>query len=196
MSLERVVSVCFCIVITSAIANGQQQSGTTGQPSRTSGAAVGEPMYSGGDVVPLRRVETRSESGGRTVVVEKLEGPDIEGRLTTFEEIVTETIPGPGNTQTRQDGFHQFTAVDRRRLSETTESRQDTQPNGVTSTVHSTWVPDLNGRLHLTSRVVEETRSSAAGLQQSDTTVLLPGLNEPLRETERTEATTQRINPA
>jgi hypothetical protein len=153
MTLERTASICFCIVISAAIASGQQQSDRSGQRQQRLGTSATRPMYSAGDVAPLRRVHTRSESNGRTVVVETVQGPDIEGRLAPFEEVVTE------------------------------------------GTVHSTWVPDLNGRLRLTARLVEESRSSAPDVRRTDTSLFVPGMNEPLRETERTEYSSRRINP-
>lgn len=128
-------------------------------------------------------------------MVETVESLDIEGRLASTEEIVTETThPAPNTVQTRQDMFG-FRADRRRTLVETTESRQDTQPNGVTDAVHDTWAPDLNGRLRLRSRQIEQTRSSAPDVRQTDTTLLLPHFNETLRETERSENTARRIRP-
>src|SRR5688500_11100727 len=104
MTLERIAVVGFCIVISSVVATGQQRSETTGRGPlgpRIDGTSAG------GDLAPWRRVETRSESGGREVVVETSEMPDVEGRLAPIEEIVTETIrTAPPNTaQTRRDVF-------------------------------------------------------------------------------------------
>ena len=41
--------------------------------------------------MPLRRVERRTESGGRKVFIERVEEPDPDGRWAPLEEIVTET---------------------------------------------------------------------------------------------------------
>jgi len=195
MLLERTAGICFCIVITSAIANGQQPSAATGQRQYKPGASVMEPTYFGaGDVVPLRRVQTRSESDGRKVVVETIEGRDIEGRVALLGEVVTETTQGANATQTKQDVFR-VTADGQRRLSETNDSRHETRANGDTTAVHDMWIADLNGRLRLTSRMVEERRSSTPDVQRINTTLLLPGVNDTLRETARTEGTTRRIDP-
>ena len=192
MTLERAAGICFCIVITSSIASGQQPSDATGRRQHWPGANLIEPTYWAAAVTPLRRVHARSEADGRKVIVETVEGLDIEGRLAPFEEVVTETTQAADFTQTRHDVFR-ITAGGRRLL-ETNESRQETRPDGD-SAVHSKWAPDLNGRLLLRSRLVEEKRSSAPDLQRTDTTVLRPGINETLRETERTESTTHRIDP-
>ena len=192
MTLRRTAAICFCILITSAVATGQP---TSGQGQQGPAGGVIRPTYEAGDVMPLRRVHTRSTSGAREVVVETVESLDIDGRVAPIHEIVTETTRTERNgSHSRQDVFR-FTADRRRTLLETTESRQDTQPNGNTGTVHNTWAPDLNGHLRLTSRRTEQTTSSAPDVRQTDTTLLLPNLNETLRETERTEHTARRINP-
>jgi hypothetical protein len=192
MTPERIAGICFCIVITSAVATGQQGSETAEQGPATS---VIERTYPAGDLTHWRRVQTRSESGGREVVVETSEVPDVEGKLAPIQETVMETTrTAPNTAQTRYDVFG-FTADRRRRLLETTQSLRETQANGDTSAVHNTWTPDLNGRLGLMSRQIEQTRSTAPDVRQTDTTLLVPRFNETLQETERTEYTERRINP-
>jgi hypothetical protein len=178
MAFPRIAGICFCMVITAAIADGQWQSGATG------------------DFAPQRRLHTRSESGGRTIVVETVEGRNIEGRVGPIGEVVTETTRTRDATHTRQDAFRVM-ADGRRRLEESHESREDAPSNGNTRAVHSNWVPDLNGRLRLTSQLLEETRSPAADVRQTDTTLLLPGVDVdgPLREALRTEYTEREISP-
>jgi hypothetical protein len=155
--------------------------------------SVGQRTYVRGDVAPRRHVQTRTESDGREVVVEAVEALDIEGRFGAIEETVTETTrPAPGAVYTRRDVFR-VTADRRRMLAETTESQQETRANGDT-TVHNTWSADVNGHLRLTSRLVEQTTSTGPDLRRTDTTLLVPHVNERLRETERTEYT-ERIIP-
>ena len=195
MTLERIAGICFCIVITSAVANGQQRSETADQGPQGPGRSVIERTYAAGNLAPRRRVQTRSESGGREVVVDTSEVPDAEGRLAPIQETVTETIrTAPNTTQTRHDVFG-FVPDRRRSLLETTESLRETQANGDTSAVHNTWAPDLNGRLGLTSRQIEQTRSATPDVRQTDTTLLVPRFDETLGETERTEYTERRLNP-
>jgi hypothetical protein len=195
MTLERVARIFLCIVITSAVATGQQKSETTNQGPQGPARNVIERTYTASDLASWRRVQTRSESGGREVVVEISEAPDVEGRWAPIQEIVMETIRvAPNTAQTRRDVF-EFSAGRRGRLLERTESLQETLANGDTSTVYNTWAPDLNGRLSLTSRRTEQTRSTAPDVRQTDTAFMVPDVNEKLRETERTEYTERRINP-
>ena len=193
MAFRRTAAICFCVLITSAIAYGQRQSNTTGQQYRPS-ASLGNLTYWDSDVEPMRRTHTRRESDGREVVVETVEGPDIGGRRTTLEEVVTETTRGPNTVHTRQDVFR-LTVNGRQRLAETNESRQDVQSNGDTVAVHTSRAADVNGRLRLRAQLVEDTRSSAPDVQRTEATLLLPGINDTLREARRTEYTEQEISP-
>ena len=194
MTLQRIAGFCFSILITSTIATGQSKGDTTSQKQLPAGGVM-QPAHEAGAVMPLRRTQTRSTSGGREVLVETVESLDIEGRLAPSEEIVTETTRTERNTTHAREDVFRFTADRRRQLLETTESRQDTQPNGHTGTVHNTWAPDLNGHLRQTSRRTEETTSSAPDVRQTTTTLLVPHFNEGLRETERSEHTARRVNP-
>jgi hypothetical protein len=195
MTVERIASICFCIVITSAVVTGQQQIASTDQAPQRPASSVIERTYAAGHLAPWRRVQTRNESGIREVVVKTSDVPDVDGRLAPIQEIVTETIrTAPNTAQTKRDVFG-FATDRRRMLLETSESLHETLANGDTSAVHNTWVPDLNDRLDLTSRQIEQTRRQAPDVRQTDTTRLVPRFNETLRETERTEYTERQINP-
>jgi hypothetical protein len=194
MTLQRLAGICFCILITPAIATGQPKSNATSPGQQVPAGGVIQAAHEAGAVMPLRRTQTRSTSGAREVIVETVESLDIEGRLAPIDEIVTETRTERNTQHVRQDVFR-FTPERRRQLSETTESRQDTQPNGDTGTVHNTWAPDLNGHLRLMSRRTEQTTSSAPDVRQTTTTLLVPHINESLRETERSEHTARRVTP-
>ena len=176
MTVLRTAGISFCIVITSAVAHGQWQSDATG------------------DVTPQRRLHTRSESGGRRVVVETVEGRNIEGRVGPLAEVVTETTETRDTIQTKQDLFR-VTVDGRRQLEESNESRQETRSNGTSSAVHSSWAPDLNGRLRLTSQLLEETRALAPDTRRTDTTLLVTDINGTVREIQRTEYIERQVSP-
>lgn len=134
-------------------------------------------------VVCLCIVSTSAVVAGQRVV-ETSERPDIEGRMVPTREVVVEPA--------RRDVF-QFDLERRRRLVETVESVRETLANGETSTVHTTWAPDVNSRRAVVSRQVERTRSSPSGVLQTETTLLIPYLGEALRETERSLHEERRI---
>ena len=190
MAFHRTASICFCIVITSAIAYGQRQGNIVGRPYSPS-TAVSQPTYGPGNYLP--RTVMRVEDGGRRVV-ESVIAPDIEGRLRPLEEMVTETTQRPGSMSTTQDLF----LIDingQREFKESIESRQDTHANGDTTAVRERWSRDINGRLHLRSQLVEEARSYGPNMQHVDTTLLVPGINDPTREARRSEYTSQQLSP-
>ncbi len=178
MTLKRIASVGCCVVFASASAFGQPRNDASGQaPS----ASVIERTYTAGDGGPWQRTQTRTESGGRQIVVETLQLPDVDGTLRPVRETVAESA---GTTPVRRDvsGFN----LDRRRqLLETTDSRQDAAAAGESRVVHDTRSMDVNGRLVLTSREIERTRSAGPDARQTDTTFLVPTLNQRLEEVER-----------
>jgi hypothetical protein len=195
MTLERIVGVCFWIVITSAVATGQQGGGTTDRAPQPPATSVIERTHSSA-LTPWQRVQTRSVSDSRDLVIETVETLGVDGKLEPIQEIMTETVrTGPNTARTRHDVFG-IDGQRQRRLLERTQSERDVSADGNTSTVQNSWVSDLNGRLGLTSRQIEKTRSVAPNIRQSDTTLLLPGMNETLRESERTEYTERQISPA
>lgn len=196
MTFARIVAVGVGFGLTAASATAQQAADTAGQPAPSvPSTAVIEHASPGGGPVPWRRVESRTESGGRIIVVSTSETPDINGRMAPDQEVVTETTrSGTAGDQTRRDVF-EVGADGRRRLRETTASRRDADENGTTSTVHDTWTSDVNGRLGQTSRQSEQTRSVGSDTRQTDTTFLVPGVNEALRESQRTQSIERKVDP-
>jgi hypothetical protein len=195
MTPQRIVGLCFSIVVTSVSASAQQRGDTANTPP-ASATTVTEHTYPGGGFLPLRRVERRTESGGRKVIVETVEAPSVEGRWEALEESVTTTNQtGNATTHTQRDLFY-FAPQRQRRLGETTQAEQQTRPNGITTNIQRTWVADLDGRLTLSSGYTEERRVVSPGLQQTDTTVLRRGPEQSLREVERTESTEYQVSSA
>jgi hypothetical protein len=68
--------------------------------------------------------------------------------------------------------------------------------SGAETTVNrDTWTADLSGRLALTSRHIETTRTLGSVGRDQEATLLLPTLNEALRESRRTQYTERQTNP-
>ena len=178
MTLKRIASVGCCVVFASASAFGQTRNDTAGQPSP---ASVTERTYTAGDGGAWQRTRTRTQSGGREVVVDTLAVPDVDGKLRPFRETVVESA---GTTPVRRDVF-EFNQDRRRELRETTESQQDATGTADSRAVHDTRSRDVNGRLTLTSRQIENTRSAGPNARQTETTFAVPTLNQRLEEVER-----------
>ena len=69
MTLGRVVGICACVVISSDAVAGQQST------------TVIERTHTAGGLAPWRRVQVRTESASREIVVDTFEMQDVEGRL-------------------------------------------------------------------------------------------------------------------
>jgi hypothetical protein len=116
--------------------------------------------------------------------------------LEPVEEDVTDTTRvGNASTRTQIDVFY-FSPQRQRQLAATTQSEQETRPNGVTTNVERTWVADLDGHLILSTGYSEQQRVVSPGVQQTEATMLLQGPERSLREVERTESTEHQVSPA
>ena len=185
MRAHRIISLCLGIVASSVVA-GAQQSGDAGNTPPVAATTVTEHTYPSSGFIPLRRVERRTESGGRKVIIETVDAPGVEGKWQPLEEVVSET--------TRRDVFR-FDFDRRRKLAETTQS-EVTETNASTRNVQRTWVADLDGRLILSSAYREETRLVAPGIRQTDATASIRSPEPSLREVERNVSTEQQVSSA
>src|SRR5262245_52471515 len=106
MTIEHVAGVGFWIVIASAAAIGQQKDPSVKPgPKAPVESAVTRTSPAEG-ALPSRRVETRSESGGREVRTETVESPDSDGRLRASGEAITETSrKAPNAVHTKRDVY-------------------------------------------------------------------------------------------
>jgi len=192
MTPQRIAGLCASIILTSVAATAQQVSQPTeAQPSSASRVTEGTFPTSG--FLPFRRVERRTESGGRKVFIEAVETPSIEGNWHPVVEVATETTGTANAAGTRRDVFG-FDAQHKRMLMETTVGERTATANGNTRSVENTWTSDINGQRALAARRIEETRSIAPGQQQRDTTLFL-ATPDGLQGSERTEYSEHRVAP-
>ena len=152
-----------------------------------------EQSAAAGAMTPARVQQTRTESNGREIITEKTETPDIDGRMRVSRETTTETVKtGPGTTQTKREIY--TTESGQRRLAETTQTETQTMSNGSSSSVSNTYSPDVNGRLGLLTREVQEVKSLDPNTRQTDTVIYHPGINQSLRESERRQETEKKVS--
>jgi hypothetical protein len=195
MTIEHLAGVGFWIVIASAAAIGQQRDPSVSPgPKAPVESAVTRTSPAEG-ALPSRRVETRSETGGREVRTEIVESPDSDGRLRPSTEAVTETSrKAPNVVHTKRDVFG-YSAPGQRSLLETSESDQEILSDGSTRTVQNSWTPDSNGRLGLTSRQIQQTKAITPDAKQTDTAVYRAGADNALQESERIQQTERQVGP-
>ena len=151
------------------------------QPGTSTRTAIVRTDVSGG-VASSRRLEIRTADARGEVLTEIIETADIDGRFTPSAETVTEIVRSPSGAVLVNRELFGFDLEHRRVLVEATRSDETTVPGGTTTIVENTWVPDINGRLTLTARQIHHIQSTSAGIRETDTDVMVPGINEPLQQ--------------
>jgi len=195
MTVRILAGVSCWIAITSSAAFAQQPNdrSVTGPQAPAERAVVR--TYAVGGVLASRQVETRSEVDGRQIVTSTIESPDVDGVWRATSQTVTETSRSAPNTEQVLYHLFGFGTPGPRFLVETIRSERETFPDGRIRTVQSTFAPDLNGRLGLTLRQVQDTMPLPGDARQIDTIVFRPGINEAVRETERIQQIERQVEP-
>jgi hypothetical protein len=194
-SLQSITAIVILFVV--PLAATIQQTGDPetrqGPPTAFSSSTV-ERTYAAGAAVPSRRSQTRTESNGKEILTETIETPDPDGKLKISRETTTEIVrTGADLIQTKQEVFAPD-AHGRRRLIESTQTDVQMAPDGSSRSVTNTVASDLNGRVEVLRREIQETRSPAPDVRQTDTSIFRPGINEALVESERLQQTEQKIS--
>jgi hypothetical protein len=181
--ITSVTTAAFLFCLTSpwlrAQSSDAQSTDTTKSWTDTS-----ESQYSGGSN-PLRRTESHTQSGNRTIDKQSVErlGPDgYEPYLDTETESVqlnSSTI----RTTTRIFGR---SPSNEKSLIQVTEEETQNLAGGDVKRVRATSSPDLNGRLQLVQREIQETRKTSPDVQEIRTTVFLPDVNGGLAPSSQT----------
>ena len=189
MRIGRIAAITFSLVLTSA-AIAQEKTDNQATVSSTV-----QRFYAAGNVAGFRLVLTRTESGGSEVLTQALETPGAYGRFETTAQTTAETTGiGSDSVTARREVFGK-NPDGRLKLLERTDADQQKLQDGTSRITQTTWVPDVNGRLGLSYRSVQETKTTAANLQQTEIIVSLPGINALLRETQRIQQTRRQLDP-
>ena len=197
MSLKLISGLVFSFALTVTVFGQQKGDEPTGkEPPQTRTESTTVRSYASEQAVAgFRLVRTRTESGGREVITEVFEPRGTDGRFETSTKTTTETVGiGSDAVKTRREAF----APDPQgqlRLIEATDIDQQTFPEGASRTTENTWIRDLNGRLKLSYRQIQEIKAAGPDVQQTETIFYLPGINQPLNETERVQETERRLGP-
>ena len=141
---------------------------------------------------PTRTTESQTQRGNRTVDVRSVQARGLDGTMTPYQDIETETVRlNATSTRTITRTFVQD-GNGTRTLSQITQEEKDTLPDGGSKVVRSTSNPDANGNLQVIQREVQETAIKSPGVQETNTTVMLPGIDGTLAPTMRTHELQQR----
>jgi hypothetical protein len=189
MTRREVAGVGLWIVTACGAAAGQERNQEPASPP-TPAAVTAVRTYPAGGLLPWRHAVTRTSFGGSDVVTGTIEIPDIDGRMSRTEEIVTTTTPAC----TRRDVFG-FSASGQRVLRQASVAAHQILAGGAIRTVQETSVADLNGRLALASREIEQTTDSSPGVRETDTVVFRRGIDGRLQQVEHIRQREQEALP-
>jgi hypothetical protein len=192
-SISRTAGFAFWLALTSAVFAQQKSESQTSNGPQTPAETTSVLTSPAGIAAGSKLVRTRTESGGREVVTETVELPGTDGRFQAATKTTTETTGiGSNSVKVKRNVFGNG-AQGPLSLIETSESDQQKLPDGTTRTVTNTWVPDLGGRLGLSSQRVQEVKPVSPGVQQTLTTLYVPGTGQALNESERVQETQRRV---
>jgi hypothetical protein len=163
---------CICISTMSLLAQSSASQSTNANQSWQDTSDL-----SSGGANPTRMSESHVENGNRTVDTRSLQRQNSDGDYEPYQDIQTETVKVDANTVrtvTRTFGRDSDGA---KTLLQVTEEEKRTQPGGDSSVSRSTSNPDANGNLQLVQREIESTKKLSANVQETTTTIMLPGID-------------------
>ena len=145
-----------------------------------------------GAVTPTRTGKTVFETSGKKVSREVLETPSIDGRFEGFLETEEETVRIDAKTIRvirRRVGRD---ADGRRKIIEVKEEDQTALPGGGLRVTRTFSTPDLNGRLEVTRKEVQEKIPVNFKVNKERITIFRPDINRGMSAVEQTERTSEQ----
>jgi len=144
---------------------------------------------------PTRTVESHSQSGNRSVDRQSIERLDADGNYEPYQEVEKETLKVDANTVRTVTRTFVRDSDGAKTLMQVTEEEQRTRADGGSSLVRSTSNPDANGNLQLVQREMQETKELSKTVQETKTTVMLPGPDGGLAPARMTEERSTQTAP-
>jgi hypothetical protein len=139
----------------------------------------------------MRSVESHTQNGNRTVDKQSVEVLR-SGSYEPYQDIERESVKV--NDTTTRSVVRTFgrDANGERTLIQVTEEEKQTLPGGGAKVVRSTLNPDSNGNTQVVQREVQETKKVSPNVEETTTTVSLPGANGGLATAMKVEERQER----
>jgi len=138
--------------------------------------ATTQPQFSG-SANPTRTTEFHSQSDGRAVDRQSLQRMGSDGRYEPYSDTEKETTRVDANTVRTVERTYGRDADGRRMLLQVAQEETHKRPDGEVSVVRTTSNPDPDGKLQVARRDVQDTKQLSPSVQETKTTVFLPGSN-------------------
>jgi hypothetical protein len=139
------------------------------------------------DTNPLRKSESHSTSGNRSIDKQRVEVLGTDGSYKPDYEIETETVRVNSTTTRTAVRTYKWDANGQRNLVLLTEEEARSSSGGNDQVVRTTSSRDVNGNLQLVQREVADTKKTSPDAQETKTTVYLADGNggfTPSRQTQ------------
>jgi hypothetical protein len=124
----------------------------------------------------IRQTESHSQNGNRTLDKQSVE-VKRSGSFEPYQDVEKESVKVNDSTTRTVVRTFGRDANGERVLVQVTEEEKQTLPDGSSKVVRSTLNPDANANTQLVQREVTSTRKISANVEETTTTVSLPGAN-------------------
>ncbi len=129
------------------------------------------------NVNPTRTLESHTQNGNRTLDKQSVQRRGSDGHFEPYQDVEKETVQVDATTVRTSTRTFGRDANGAKTLLQVTEEEKHTLPGGDTNVVRATSNPDVNGKLQLVQRQIEETKSTSKDVEETKTTVMLPSVN-------------------
>jgi hypothetical protein len=167
-----------------------QTSDTQSDGAKTSRTDTTEAESPG--VNPTRTTETHTQSGNRAVDSQSIQRLGPDGNFEPYQDVEKETVHVNATTVRTIIRTFGRDSDGAKTLLQVSEEEKRTLPGGATTVQRSISDPDADGRLQLIQRQVQETKKISDTVEETKTTVMLPGGNGDLAPALQTQERRQQ----
>jgi hypothetical protein len=143
--------------------------------------------------IPVRIVESHSQSGDRTLDERSVEIRGTDGHFEPYQEIETETLSNDASTVRTTRRTFARDVNGRKSLVQVTEEEKHILSGDDSNGVSVTYNPDVNGKLQPVQREIVDTRTIGKDLEETNATVMLTNINGGLAPAFKTRELRKRI---
>jgi len=151
---------------------------TTDQPNKSSTATTD---LKSDELLPtrisVRIVESHTQDGNRAFDEQSIQIQGVDGRLTPYREIETETSQVDATTVRTTVRTFGRDVNGAKSLIQVTEEEKHTLPGGGTNLQRITFNPNVDGKLQPVQRETVETKMISKDTEETNTTVMLTNIN-------------------
>jgi hypothetical protein len=131
----------------------------------------------GDNLNPTRIIERHTRSGNRTLDEQSVQVRWSDGHFEPYQDIVTETVHLDATTVRTTTRAFARDADGVKILVQVIEEEKHTLPGGESDVIRAISDTDINGKVQLVQRQIEETKKISEDVEETKTTVMLPSVS-------------------